>query len=358
MARGHSARGASRRERETHGNRKAYRETGSDTPKSRRTRDKFAKVPSALLGGPEPEQRLGPTDARPVKPDVRSPGSTRIALPLRRTSRAAVRPAGLLELDGGPRPLERGLGFVGVVLVDPLEHWLGGAVHQVLGLLQAQAGERANLLDDLDLLVAGSGKDDVELRLLLLGLGTSPAPAAGAAATATGAAAVTPNWSSNSLSSSLSSSTDSSAMPSRIWSLVRVPAIWFLSSVRNVLVFWSWCSGLVFSVWRWPAGRLLTSAGCPPRGFLRRRSPVVASAAAASAAAPSASGSSSAVTASTTASPSVLGCSAAGSAWATAPASATGGDSASVTPPRLVEQRRNPIGEVSGHRRHEPGELS
>src|SRR5665213_658103 len=47
----------------------------------------------------------------------------------------------------------------------------------------------------------------------------------GAAATATGAAAVTPNRSSNSFRSSLRSSTDSSEMPSRIWSLVRVPAI-------------------------------------------------------------------------------------------------------------------------------------
>src|ERR1700722_18299500 len=56
-----------------------------------------------------------------------------------------------------------------------------------------------------------------------------PPPAAGAAATATGAAAVTPKRSSKSFNSSLSSSTDSSAMPSRIWSLVRVPAIWWPS---------------------------------------------------------------------------------------------------------------------------------
>ena len=44
-----------------------------------------------------------------------------------------------------------------------------GAVDEVLGLLEAQAGERADLLDDLDLLVAGGGEDDVELALLLLG---------------------------------------------------------------------------------------------------------------------------------------------------------------------------------------------
>ena len=54
----------------------------------------------------------------------------------------------------------------------------------------------------------------------------SPPPAgAAAAATATGAAAVTPKRSSKSFSSSLSWITESSAIPSRISSLVRV-AMW------------------------------------------------------------------------------------------------------------------------------------
>ena len=34
----------------------------------------------------------------------------------------------------------------------------GGAVHQLLGLLETEVGERAHLLDDLDLLVAGGGR--------------------------------------------------------------------------------------------------------------------------------------------------------------------------------------------------------
>ena len=55
----------------------------------------------------------------------------------------------------------------GLLLRHPLHHRLGGAVHQILGLLQAQAGEGPNLLDDLDLLLAGRGQDDVELGLLL-----------------------------------------------------------------------------------------------------------------------------------------------------------------------------------------------
>src|SRR5581483_3821146 len=41
-------------------------------------------------------------------------------------------------------------------------------VDEVLGLLQAQAGDRADDLDDLDLLAAGLGEDDVERGLLLL----------------------------------------------------------------------------------------------------------------------------------------------------------------------------------------------
>ena len=101
-----------------------------------------------------------------------------------------------------------GLGLLGVFLRHLLEHGLGGAVDQVLGVLEAQVREGANLLDDLDLLVAGGGEDDVELVLLVLGGSVAAAPTGGAAAaTATGAAAVTPNFSSKSLSSSLSSST-------------------------------------------------------------------------------------------------------------------------------------------------------
>ena len=113
------------------------------------------------------------------------------------------------------------LGLLGVFLRHLLEHRLRGAVDEVLGLLEAEAREGAHLLDDLDLLVAGRGEDDVELVLLLLGGGAvTGAAGTGAATAATGAAAVTPNFSSKSFSSSLSSSTLMLAIASRISSLV------------------------------------------------------------------------------------------------------------------------------------------
>src|SRR6478735_1149985 len=75
--------------------------------------------------------------------------------------------SGLLELDRGPGALELCLGLVGVFLGDPLEHRLRCAVDEVLGLLQAEAREGADLLDDVDLLLAGGDEDHVELVLLL-----------------------------------------------------------------------------------------------------------------------------------------------------------------------------------------------
>src|SRR5690242_17099500 len=77
-------------------------------------------------------------------------------------------------LDGDRRAcgLELGLGLLGSLLGDLLEQRLGSAVDQVLGLLEAQAGDDlANDLDDADLLLACTLEDDVELRLLLGGLG-------------------------------------------------------------------------------------------------------------------------------------------------------------------------------------------
>ena len=99
------------------------------------------------------------------------------------------------------------LGLLGVFLGDLLEHGLRRRVDQVLGLLQPEARERPDLLDDLDLLVAGRGEDDVELVLLLGRSGLAAPPPPPAAATATGAAAVTPNSSSNAFRNSFSSRT-------------------------------------------------------------------------------------------------------------------------------------------------------
>src|SRR5690242_1422548 len=85
----------------------------------------------------------------------------------------------LLDLDGGAGALEGLGGLLGGVLGDLLENGLRGAVHEVLGLLQTQRGQLAHDLDDLDLLVAGGGEDDVELVLLLDGLGRGARGAGG-----------------------------------------------------------------------------------------------------------------------------------------------------------------------------------
>src|SRR4051794_16052369 len=85
----------------------------------------------------------------------------------------------LLQLDGAAGLLELGLELLGLLALDALLDGLGGLVDERLGLLEAQAGGRADDLDDLDLLVAGAGEDDVDgARLLLLG-GGAVAPAGG-----------------------------------------------------------------------------------------------------------------------------------------------------------------------------------
>ena len=101
-------------------------------------------------------------------------------------SSATPTSAELLDGDRRACGLELGLGVLGGVLGDLLEQRLGCAVDQILGLLEAQAGN--DLADDLD---------DADLLL---------APAGPAAATATGAAAVTSKVSSNCFTNSESSS--------------------------------------------------------------------------------------------------------------------------------------------------------
>src|SRR5262245_58657470 len=68
----------------------------------------------------------------------------------------------LLDLDRGAGLLELGLQLVGLLALDALLDGLRRLVDQRLGLLEAEAGGRADDLDDLDLLVAGAGEDDVE----------------------------------------------------------------------------------------------------------------------------------------------------------------------------------------------------
>src|SRR3954452_24629358 len=83
-----------------------------------------------------------------------------------RAERGLGAPGPLLDGDGGAGALEVGLGLLGGVLGDLLQDRLRRVVDQVLGLLEAERGEATHLLDDLDLLVAGTLEDDVELVLL------------------------------------------------------------------------------------------------------------------------------------------------------------------------------------------------
>ena len=132
----------------------------------------------------------------------RRPGT---AIPDRRVAPVAR----YLTSTAAPASSSSALQLVGLLLVDALLDGLRGRVDERLGLLQAEAGRRADDLDRLDLLRAGVGEDDVEARLLLLGRGAvaagRPAPAGAAAATAV---ADTPNSSSSALMRSDSSSTE------------------------------------------------------------------------------------------------------------------------------------------------------
>src|SRR5918994_6566376 len=81
----------------------------------------------------------------------------------------------LLQLDLGALGLELGLELLGVGLRHAFLDRLGRALDQVLGLLEAETGDLAHRLDDVDLLVAGGGEDDVELVLDLGRSGSSSA---------------------------------------------------------------------------------------------------------------------------------------------------------------------------------------
>src|SRR5690349_22224495 len=77
--------------------------------------------------------------------------------------------ARLLEGNRRASLFESGLRLVGGLLVGALEDSLGSTVDDGLRLTEAERGELADDLDDLDLLVAGGLEDDVE-RVLLLDL--------------------------------------------------------------------------------------------------------------------------------------------------------------------------------------------
>src|SRR5690625_306632 len=75
----------------------------------------------------------------------------------------------LLELDLRASFLELLLDLLGLVLGDAFLDGLAAGLDQILRLFQAERGDRADLLDDVDLLVTGLDQDDVEFGLLFLG---------------------------------------------------------------------------------------------------------------------------------------------------------------------------------------------
>ena len=91
---------------------------------------------------------------------VGNPAAAAAAASAARKSRAGSSRSGavverdLLDLHGGAGRLELRLDLGGLVLGDRLLDRLRRRLDQVLGLLQAQAGDRADLLDDVDLLRA------------------------------------------------------------------------------------------------------------------------------------------------------------------------------------------------------------
>ena len=70
-------------------------------------------------------------------------------MPGRACARPGTRPAvtgSLLDGDRGAGAFQGGLGLLRGLLVDPLQERLRRGVHQVLGLLEAQAGQGADCL--------------------------------------------------------------------------------------------------------------------------------------------------------------------------------------------------------------------
>src|SRR5437870_5338132 len=89
----------------------------------------------------------------------------------------------LLQFDGRALGFELLLDVLGFLLGPVFLHGAGRALHHVLGLLQAEVGDRPDLFDNLDLLLPGALEDDRELGLFLGGRGRSRSRPAAAPAT-------------------------------------------------------------------------------------------------------------------------------------------------------------------------------
>src|SRR6478735_8346027 len=115
---------------------------------------RYFQLPTQLFFRESPGRPSGTAEGRGL-----SPPASVVAYGSRR------RKYDLLELDSGASRLEVLLELRGVVLRHGVLHDAGG-LDEVLGFLQAQAGDGADGLDDLDLLLAGGLQDDLELGLL------------------------------------------------------------------------------------------------------------------------------------------------------------------------------------------------
>src|SRR2546425_12614654 len=128
-----------------------------------------AKGPAAPTGTPAGEgprgscKRAGVWQIRAC----RRPKKTRESRRRARVARRVSPPPCLLQFDDRALCFELLFDLVGFLLGHAFLHRAGRAFHQVLGLLQAQAGDRPDFLDDLNLLLPATLEDDRELGLLL-----------------------------------------------------------------------------------------------------------------------------------------------------------------------------------------------
>src|SRR5260370_4774868 len=111
--------------------------------------------------------------AEPLSPYRRPPDIGRFRGLL--TPESVALTSHLLEFHLGPGLFQLGLDLLRFVLAHAFLDRLGRTLDQILGLLEAQAGERAHLLDHLDLLVADGGTHGGELGLLFDWRGGGPA---------------------------------------------------------------------------------------------------------------------------------------------------------------------------------------
>ncbi len=114
----------------------AKEQTDANRPKAR-----LASCETTKKNGEKKRQRTGRVMTRPV-PKIWSVVNRKC-------------PSGLLEFDRGSGGLELLLDFLGVGLGSSFLDGLRGAFDEILGFLEAQAGDGADFLDDADLVRAG-----------------------------------------------------------------------------------------------------------------------------------------------------------------------------------------------------------